>query len=242
MRSLLLLASLVGAAAVAQPAAAATFANRPVTFKVSGSQKTTWKAVPVADPGCQNKLGGERGSGTETISFSHARALKGTIVGSGSSWGLWVRDKRGRQTSTLPISGTIDRQGGGVTVVCGEDRPDTSGGCVGRRTFDAQASVQFLTGRRTTFSDDTVLGTSQLYPDCRWVWDGMTVRTGNVLLNVGTGRFDPKRLASSKSSLTLVGRDEARCEDEPDPTPGVTCTTVTDWRVTLYPAGKKRRR
>ncbi|WP_320671231.1 hypothetical protein [Patulibacter defluvii] len=235
-----LVATAAAVAVLAPAASAAPYANRAVTFKLSGSQKTTWQAVPVPEPVCQNKPTGFRGSGTETIEFSHARALKGTVTGSGNTWGLWVRDKGGRQISTLPLAGTVERKGGGISVVCGEDRPDTSGGCVGKRNFTGQGLVSFLTGRRLTFSEDTVLGTSALYPDCRWVWDGMTVRTGNVLLNVGKGKFDPKRLAR-RSSLTLTGRDEARCQDESDPTPGVTCTTVTVWKLTIYPAGKKKR-
>jgi hypothetical protein len=32
------------------------------------------------------------------------------------------------------------------------------------------------------------------------------------------------------------------CVDEAGNDPGVRCTTVTDWRVTFYPAAKKRRR
>ena len=244
MNRLLLIAVALVCIAAATPSAASaapTFTNRTVTVKISGSQKTTWKATPVADPGCQDKLGGYRGSGTETIEWSHARALKGQLTGSGNSWGLMLTNQGRIPTTMMPISGTIDRQGGAVTVVCGKDAADTSVPCIGRRTFATDAELAFLTGRRFTADDPKVTLTNSLYPDCHWVWDGMTVRTGAVLLNVGLGKFDPKRLGNGRTSITLSTHDEKRCQNE-GADPGVECTTVTDWRITLYPAGKKRRR
>jgi hypothetical protein len=230
----------IGASTASAASAAPTFTNRMVTVKIAGSQKTTWKATPVADPGCQNKLGGYRGSGTETIEWSHARALKGQLTGSGNSWGLIVNDKRGRPASGLPISGSINRSGGGVSVVCDKDVADTSASCTGRQTFATDAQLAFLTGRRFTADDSKVTLTNSLYPNCNWVWDSLTVRTGAVLLNVGVGKFDPRRLANAKTSVTLATHEEKRCQDE-GADPGVECTTVTDWRITFYPAKKRRR-
>jgi hypothetical protein len=241
MNRILLLAVALVCFGASTASAAPKFTNRMVTVKINGSQKTTWKATPVADPGCQNKLGGYRGSGTETVEWSHARVLKGQLTGSGKSWGLMLTDKRGMPTSAMPISGTIDRKGGGVSVVCGEDAADTSAACIGRRTFATDAQLSFLTGQRFTLDDPKVSLTTSLYPSCHWVWDGMTVRTGAVLLNVGAGKFDPRRLANGRTSVTLGTHDEKRCQNE-GADPGVECTTVTDWRITLYPAGKKGRR
>jgi hypothetical protein len=241
MNRIVLLAVALACIGASTASAAPKFTNRMVTMKIAGSQKTTWKATPVADPGCQNKLGGSRGSGTETVEWSQARALKGQLTGSGKSWGLMLTDKRGMPASAMPISGTIDRQGGGVSVVCGEDVADTSAPCIGRRTFATDAQLAFLTGQRFTADDPKVTLTTSLYPSCHWVWDGMTVRTGAVLLNVGVGKFDPPRLANGRTSVTLKTHDEKRCQNE-GADPGVECTTVTDWRITLYPAGKKRRR
>jgi hypothetical protein len=222
-------------------AATPQFTNRVVTVKIAGSQKTTWKATPVANPGCQDKPGGVRGSGTETIEWSQSRALKGQLTGSGANWGLTTFDKRGMPASGMPISGSINRSGGGVTVVCGKDVADESAPCVGRKSFGTDAHLAFLTGHRFTLDDPKVTLTNSLYPDCRWVWDGLTVRTGAVLLNVGKGKFDPKRLAATRSSVTLKSHEEQRCQNE-GAEPGVECTTVTDWRITFYPAAKKRRR
>jgi hypothetical protein len=58
---------------------------------------------------------------------------------------------------------------------------------------------------------------------------------------VGLGKFDPKRLGNGRSSVSLNSHDEKLCQNE-GADPGVECTTVTDWRVRFYPAGKKRRR
>jgi hypothetical protein len=240
MNRILLLAIALACFGASTASAAPKFTNRMVTVKVAGAQKTTWKATPVADPGCQNKLGGYRGSGTETVEWSQARVLKGQLTGSGKSWGLMLTDKRGMPTSAVPIAGTVDRKGGGVSVVCGEDVADTSASCIGRQTFATDAELSFLTGQRFTLDDAKVSLTTSLYPSCHWVWDGMTVRTGAVLLNVGAGKFDPRRLANGRSSVTLGTHDEKRCQNE-GADPGVECTTVTDWRITLYPAGKHRR-
>jgi hypothetical protein len=68
----------------------------------------------------------------------------------------------------------------------------------------------------------------------------MTVRTGAVVMNVGAGKFDPRLLANAKRSVSLTSHDEKRCEIE-RADPGLTCTTVTDWRVTFYPFKKTRR-
>jgi hypothetical protein len=62
-----------------------------------------------------------------------------------------------------------------------------------------------------------------------------------VLINPGDAKFDSRRLANGRSSVTLLSHDEKRCENE-GAEPGIKCTTVTDWRITLYPAGKKKRR
>jgi hypothetical protein len=229
-------------ATTASAVAAPKFTNRMVTVKIAGSQKTTWKATPVGDTACQNKPTGYRGSGTETVEWSQSRALKGQLTGSGNSWGLMLTDKRGMPTSAMPISGTIDRQGGGVTVACGVEF-DSNAPCIGRKTFATDAQLAFLTGRRFTIDDSKVTLTTapSLYPKCEWVWNGMTVRTGAVLLNVGLGKFDPKRLGNGRSSVSLRTHDEKLCQNE-GADPGVECKTVTDWRVTFYPAGKKRRR
>ena len=238
-RILLLALALACIGASTANAAVPKFTNRMVTVKITGSQKTTWKAAPVADPGCQNKAGGYHGSGTETIEWSQARVLKGQLTGSGKTWGLMLTDKRGMPTSSMSISGTIDRQGGGVSVVCGEEVADTSGSCIGRKTFATDAQLAFLTGKRFTLDDQHVTMTNSLYPNCDWVWDGMTVRTGAVLLNVGVGKFDPRRLANARSSVTLATHEEKRCQDE-GADPGVECTTVTNWRISFYPAKKRR--
>jgi len=224
----------------ASAVAAPKFTNRMVTVKVAGSQKTTWKATPVADPGCENKATGSRGSGTETVEWSQTRALKGQLTGSGASWGLMMFDKKGMPTSAMPISGSINRAGGGIDVVCGKDMPDRSGPCLGRMPFSTDAQLAFLTNKRFTADDQKVTMTTGLYPNCNWVWNGMTVRTGAVLLNVGVGKFDPRRLANAKTSVTLATHEEKRCQDE-GADPGVECTTVTDWRISLYPFKKKRR-
>jgi hypothetical protein len=242
MNRLLLCALAVACLAATATASAATpkFVNRTVTVKVAGSMKTTWKAAPVADPGCQGKPSGYLGSGTETIEWSQAKVLKGQLTGQGEYFGLMVTDRKGMPTSKLPISGTVQRSGNGQSVACGEVRPDETGPCVGKKNFDTDMQLAFLTGRRFTLDDPNVTMTSSLYPDCEWVWDGMVVRTGAVLLNVGMGKFDPKRLAKTKSSVTLKTHDEKRCQDE-GADDGVECTTVTDWRITFYPARKKRR-
>ena len=240
-RILVLALALACLGATATTAAAApSFTNRMVTVKIAGSQKTTWKATPYADPGCQHKAGGYRGSGVENIEWSQAKVLKGQLVGSGKNWGLMFTDRRGTPTSRVPITGTIDRRGNGVSVVCGEERADETAGCVGRKTFSTEAQFSFLTGNRFTLDDPTVFLTSELYPSCEWVWDGMVVRTGAVLLNVGKGKFDPKRLARSRSSVSFKSHEEQRCQDE-GADQGVECTTVTDWRMTLYPAKKRRK-
>jgi hypothetical protein len=213
-----------------------------VTVKIAGQQKTTWQATPYADPSCQDKLGGNRGSGTETIQWSQSRALKGQLTGAGKTWGLTMLDKKSMPTSDMPISGSIDRQGGGVTVVCGKDVPDISAPCLGKRNFATNAKLSFLSlGNRYTVDDREVTLTNDLFPDCHWVWDGMTVRTGAVLLNVGLGKFDPKRLAKTKSSVTLHTHEEKLCQNE-GAEQGVECKTVTDWTITLYPFKKKTRR
>jgi hypothetical protein len=241
MNRIVLLAVALVCLGVSTASAAPKFTNRMVTVKIAGSQKTTWKATPVADPGCQNKLGGSRGSGTETIEWSQARALKAQLTGSGDSWGLMLTGKGGIPTSYMPISGSIDRQGGGISVVCGKDVEDTSAPCLGKKNFTTDAELAFLTGRRFTLDDPKVTLTHALYPDCHWVWDGMTVRTGAVLLNPGLGKFDPKRLGNGRSSVSLNTHEEKRCQDE-GADPGVECTTVTNWKITFYPAAKKRRR
>lgn len=236
MRSSLLLAALAAAAVAAPTAQAAPSSTlRDVTVKVSGSQKTTWSAVPVANAACNGKPSGEQGSGTETIEWSSSKVLKGQLSGSGQTWGLMFGTR-----SDIPISGTVKRTGGGHSVTCGVAAPDTSGACVGTKPFTETALLSFLTGRRTTIGPNKLLMTGDLFPQCTWVWDGMTVRTGAVLLNGVKGRFDPKRLAK-RQSVTLSGRSEERCEKQLDPDPGVTCLTTTHWRVTLYPAKTKRR-
>lgn len=241
-RIALLAVALACAAAVPANAATPKFTNRAVTVKITGSQKTTWKAAPVADPSCQhNEPTGFQGSGTETIEWSQSRAIKAQLTGSGPNWGLMTTDKRGMPTSALPIAGSIQRSGGGISIVCGKSLEDTSGPCLGRKTFATDAQLSFLTGKRFTIDDPRVTMVGSLYPDCDWVYNGMTVRTGDVLLNVGLGKFDPRRLANGRSSVSLNTHDEKRCQDE-GADPGVECTTVTNWRVTLYPAGKKRRR
>jgi hypothetical protein len=240
-RLLVLALALACVAASTASAAAPKFTNRMVTVKIAGSQKTTWKATPVPDPGCENKPTGSLGSGTETIEWSQARVLHGQLTGSGNSWGLMLTDKHGTPTSAMPISGTIERQGGGVDVVCGKQLPDRSGPCLGRKTFATDAQLALLTGRRFTADDSKVTLTTSLYPDCNWVWNGMTVRTGAVLLNAGVGKFDPRRLANGRTSVTLATHEEKSCQAE-GADPGVECKTVTNWRVTLYPAGKTRRR
>jgi hypothetical protein len=242
-RIVVLALALACIAAATASAATPKFTNRAVTVKITGSQKTTWKAAPVADPGCQNKPTGYQGSGAETVEWTQARALKGQLTGTGANWGLMLTDKRGMPTSSMPIAGSIQRQGGGITVVCGKSTEDTSGPCLGRKDFSTDAQLAFLTGKRFTIDDPRVTLTTApgLYPNCDWVWNGMTVRTGAVLLNPGLGKFDPRRLANGRSSVSLSTHQEQRCQDE-GADPGVECTTVTNWRVTLYPAGKKRRR
>jgi hypothetical protein len=103
-------------------------------------------------------------------------------------------DKKNAPTSAMPISATIDRQGSGNSVVCGKELADETAPCVGHRAFDTDAELAFLTNRRFTLDDrDVTLTTAPaLYPDCDWVWNGMTVRTGAVLMNVGVGKFDPR--------------------------------------------------
>ena len=224
--------------AITTAAAAPSITNRAVTIKVAGSQKTTWQAVPTPDAACQGKPTGQRGSGTETVEWSNAKVLKGRLTGYGKNWGLMVTDSRGMPAASMPISGTIDRRGEGVSVACGEESV-TAAECVGRKTFTTEAQFAFLTGRRFTISDPTVAMTTPLYPNCDWVWNSMTVRTGAVLLNVGKGKYDPKRLRG-RGSVTLKTREEQRCQDEGSD-PGVTCLTVTEWRITLYPAKRKRR-
>jgi hypothetical protein len=125
--------------------------------------------------------------------------------------------------------------------VCGKNMEDTSGPCLGKKTFATDAQLAFLTARRFTLDDPKVTMTDALYPDCNWVWNGMTVRTGAVLLNTGLGKFDPKRLANARTSVSLNTHEEKRCQDEGSD-PGVECTTVTNWKITFFPAGKKRRR
>jgi hypothetical protein len=239
---LAILAAALGAVSTASAAAAPKFTNRMVTVKITGSMKTTWQAVPVADPGCQNKLGGSSGSGTETIEWTQSRALKGQLVGSGPNWGLTMLDKKNMPTSDMPISVTIDRSGSGHSVVCGKELPEATGACVGKQAFQTNAELAFLTNKRFTLDDRNVTLTNQpgLFPDCDWVWDGMVVRTGAVVMNVGMGKFDPRLLAKTKSSVSLKSHEEKRCENE-DADPGVTCLTVTDWRITFYPYKTKKR-
>jgi hypothetical protein len=233
-------AACLGAATSAS--AAPKLTNRMVTVKITGSQKTTWQATPVADPGCENKPTGSHGSGTETVEWNQARAIKGQLTGAGKYWGLMLFDKKNQPTSNMPISGTIERQGNGSTVVCGKDMGDETAPCVGKKAFNTDAELAFLTGNRFTLDDRNVTMTTApgLYPDCNWVWNGMTVRTGAVVMNVGMGKFDPRRLANAKSSVSLTTHDEKLCQNE-GADPGVTCKTVTDWRITFYPAKKKRR-
>ena len=232
--------AVLGASTASSASAAPSFTNRYVTVKIAGSQKTTWKASPVADPGCQNKATGSRGSGTETVEWSQSRAIKGQLTGSGPNWGLMLLDKKNMPSSLMPISGSINRSGAGISVVCGEDLADTSQPCLGRKTFDTNAQLAFGVNKTFTIDDRDITMVGSLYPQCDWIYNSMTVRTGDVLLNVGVGKFDPKRLSNGRSSVTLSSHKEESCQDERSD-PGVECTTVTDWRVTLYPFKKKRR-
>jgi hypothetical protein len=222
--------------------AAPKLTNRLVTVKVTGSMKTTWSAVPEADPGCENKATGYRGSGTETVDWNQAKVLKGQLTGAGKYWGLMLFDNKNKPTSNMPISGSVQRQGSGATVACGKDMGVETDPCVGKKAFDSMAQFAFGANGRFTVQDNNLTMTTDLYPQCDWVWNLMVVRTGAVLINFGTGKFDAKRLANGHSSVSLNSHDEQKCEDQDGNTPGVRCTTVTDWRVTLYPYKTKKRR
>jgi hypothetical protein len=240
-RILALAVVLACAAASTASAAPAKLTNRMVTVKVAGSMKTSWTATPVPDPGCQNKSTGSQGSGSEAVEWSQARVLKAQLTGAGKYWGLMFFDKNNQPTSHVPISGSVQRQGGGVDVACGETLPDRSQPCTGRRVFDTDAQVTLAPNYHFQATDTNLTMTSALYPECNWIWNLMVVRTGDVLINPGDAKFDSRRLANGRSSVTLLSHDEKRCENE-GADPGIKCTTVTDWRITLYPAGKKKRR
>jgi hypothetical protein len=222
--------------------AAPKLTNRMVTVKITGSMKTTWSAAPVPDPGCQNKPAGFHGSGTETVEWNQAKVLKGQLTGSGKYWGLMLFDNKNKPTSNMPISGSVQRQGSGSTVACGEDMGIETGPCVGKKAFDTNAQFAFGGNGTFTVQDNNITMTTDLYPDCNWVWNSMVVRTGAVLINYGMGKFDAKRLANGRSSVSLKSHREETCEGEDGSTPGVRCTTVTDWRVTLYPYKTKKGR
>jgi hypothetical protein len=241
-RIVVLVVALACIAASTASAATPKLTNRMVTVKVTGSMKTTWSAAPVTDPGCQDKPAGYHGSGTETVEWNQAKVLKGQLTGAGKYWGLMLFDSKNKPTSNMPISGSIQRQGTGSTVACGKDMGTETEPCVGKRVFDTNAQLAFGPNGRFNLQDTGLKMTTDLYPDCNWVWNLMVVRTGAVLINFGSGKIDPKRLANSRSSVSLNTHEEKRCEDEAGNDPGVRCNTVTDWRVTLYPAGKKRRR
>jgi hypothetical protein len=216
--------------------AAPKLTNRMVTVKITGSMKTTWSATPVPDPGCQNKPAGFRGSGTETVEWNQAKVLKGQLTGSGKYWGLMLFDNKNKPTSNMPISGSVQRQGTGSTIACGKDMGIDTESCVGKKVFDTNAQFAFGANRLFSVQDNNITMTTNLYPQCDWVWDSMVVRTGAVLINPGMGKFDPKRLANGRSSVSLNSHKEERCEDEAGTLdPGIRCTTVTDWRVSLYP-------
>ena len=235
-RTLLVLAIAAAClAAVGSASAAPKLTNRMVTVKISGSMKTTWQAAPVADPNCQNKMSGSQGSGTETIEWTQSHALKGQLVGSGKYWGLTLFDNKNKPTMDMPISATMDRSGSGHDIACGTNIEDRSAPCIGHRTFDTQAQLAFLTNSRFTLDDRLLEMTTTLYPDCNWIWDSMVVRTGAVVLNPGLGKFTPKLLANAKRSVSLNSHEEKRCEDESGADPGITCKTVTDWRISFYP-------
>lgn len=229
------------AASTASAAKPTKLTNRMVTVKVSGSMQTSWNATPVPDQGCENKLSGSRGSGSERVEWSNSRAIKAQLTGSGKYWGLMFFDKRGKPTFRVPISGSVQRQGSGVDVACGETLEDRSAPCVGRRAFDTNAQLTLAPNLHFQATDNDLTMTTALYPDCNWIWDSMVVRVGAVLMNIGDAKYDPRRLANGRSSVTLKSHDEKKCENE-GAEPGISCTTVTDWRVTLYPAGKKKRR
>jgi hypothetical protein len=229
------------AASTASAAAPTKLTNRIVTVKVSGSMQTDWTAVPVPDPGCENKPTGSQGSGNETIEWGNAKAIKAQLTGSGKYWGLMFFDRDNKPTSRVPMSGSVKRQGGGVDVVCGKTLEDRSQPCVGSRAFSTNGQFTLAPNHHFQASDTDLTMTTSLYPDCNWIWDSMVVRTGAVLINFGDGKFDPRRLANGRSSVSLKSHDEKKCENE-GAQPGIKCTTVTDWRVTLYPAGKKKRR
>jgi len=216
--------------------AAPKLTNRMVTVKITGSMKTTWSATPVPDPGCQNKPAGFRGSGTETVEWNQAKVLKGQLTGSGKYWGLMLFDNKNKPASNMPISGSVQRQGTGSTIACGKDMGVETEPCVGKKVFDTKAQFAFGANRLFSVQDNNITMTTNLYPQCDWVWDSMVVRTGAVLINPGMGKFDPKRLANGRSSVSLNSHKEERCEDEAGTLdPGIRCTTVTDWRVSLYP-------
>jgi hypothetical protein len=229
------------AASTASAAAPTKLTNRMVTVKVAGFMQTSWTANPVPDPGCENKPTGSRGSGTERVEWSHGRALKAQLTGSGKYWGLMFLDKKNQPTSRVPISGSVQRSGKGVDVACGEALPDRSEPCTGRRAFDTNAQLTLAPNYHFQAMDTDLTMVTSLYPECNWIWDLMVVRTGAVLINPGDGKFDPRRLANGRTSVTLHSHDEKRCENE-GAEPGIKCTTVTDWKITLYPAGKKKRR
>src|SRR5262245_36700554 len=102
-----------------------------VTVKITGSMKTTWSAVPVPDQGCQIKPAGFLGSGTETVEWNQAKVLKDQLTGAGKYWGLMLFDNKNQPTSNMPISGSVQRQGTGSTIACGEDMGVETGPCVG---------------------------------------------------------------------------------------------------------------
>src|SRR6476661_3230414 len=182
-RIVVLAVALACVAASTASAATPKLTNRMVTVKITGSMKTTWSATPVTDPGCQNNATCYRGSGTETVEWNQAKVLKGRLTGAGRYWGLMLFDNKNKPTSNMPISGSVQRQGSGSTVACGEDMGIETDPCVGKRAFNSDAQFAFGANGRFTVQDNNLTMTTDLYPQCNWVWNLMVVRTGAVLVN-----------------------------------------------------------
>lgn len=95
--------------------------------------------------------------------------------------------------------------------------------------------------KQFTVDDHDLTMVGSLYPNCDWIYYSMTVRTGDVLVNVGIGEVrseeavEREELGDARHAQggALPGRERRRSRRAR--------TTVTDWRVTLYPYKKKRR-
>jgi hypothetical protein len=144
----------------------------------------------------------------------------------------------GKPAWDLPVTGTIARQAQGDFLACGKSTSPNMGACTGTKRFDGTIAPVFTNRRRFMMDAVRMPMTTDLYPKCEFVFDSHVGRTGAVLLNHVKGTYDARRFRG-RTSYTFRARDRSTCSDE---TWDITCKTVSTWRISFYPDGKKHRK